>query len=69
MKAFTILAIVAAISTMSGCMVAPARGDYRDSDQSRYEHRDRDRDHSNYQHNDDGRSRDGDHAGGTGTRD
>jgi hypothetical protein len=68
MKAFKAIAMVAAISTMSGCVVAPTRGDYRDRDQQHYERRPQDRDHS-YRHDDNGRLNDGDHAGGTRTPD
>jgi hypothetical protein len=72
MKAFNSIAIAiatgAAIASLSGCVVAPARADYRDRDHVRYEHRYEDRD-NHYRHNDDARWRDGDHAGGTGTPD
>jgi len=67
MKALTTIAIAAAIATLSGCVVAPGRSDYRYRDHS-YERR-HDRDHYNDRYNDDDRRRDGDHAGGTVTRD
>lgn len=65
MKALTTLALVAAIATLSGCVVAP-RGEYRDRDHA-YDHRYGERDH--YYRYDNGRRQDGDHAGGTRTPD
>jgi hypothetical protein len=64
MKALITIAIAAAVATLSACAGAPSRGDYRDQDQVRYEHRDH-----YYHHGEDGRWNDGDHAGGTGTPD
>jgi hypothetical protein len=69
MKALIMIALVAGTATLSGCVVAPARGDYRDRDSVRYEQRNHDRDHYYDRRNDDGRRHDGDHAGGTGTPD
>ena len=37
MKAFTLIAVIIAAVATSGCVVAPARGDYRDRDH--YDHR------------------------------
>jgi outer membrane biogenesis lipoprotein LolB len=68
MRTFTTMILGAIIATLTGCVVAPGRTEYRDRNGS-YDHQDRDRHHYDYRHNGEGRSRDGDHAGGTGTPD
>ena len=68
MRAFTVTVLGAIIATLTGCAVVPDRGEYRERNGSLVRH-DRDGHHDDYRHNGEGRSRDGDHAGGTNTPD
>jgi hypothetical protein len=67
-KPLAAIAAVVALATLSGCVVAPPRGYYQQREPS-YDRRYQERgDHYRYGRGDQ-RSRDGDHAGGTNSRD
>ena len=71
MKILTTIAVAAAMATLSGCVVAPARGYYQYRDPAydrRYQgdqYDNRYRGDRNYRYRGDARRHDGDHAGGT----